>query len=212
MIGTEMRRRAAAVLGLAFAGAQAGHLVAYEARFGAAAQSVQSSGAHSYFPALVKTSLGGAALALIAALLLIGVARVIAIGPGTRRPGGPSYLALLAAIFTIQLVLFTAQEVGESVVAGVPAYSAANLLLWGMLGQLPVALVAATVLRWLWSRVEAAARELGAIAYIEPAHAIAVPVIVLRISAADQALVLSHRSHAPFVKRGPPALSPVRTY
>src|SRR5438046_7409419 len=62
-------------------GSQAGHLLAYELRFGNAAQQVQSAGAHSYFPSLAKTGLGVAALTLLVALFIIGAGRV---GTGRR--------------------------------------------------------------------------------------------------------------------------------
>ena len=57
------RKKALAIVGLGALGSQAGHLLAYQLRFGAAAQQVQSSGAHSYFPLLAKTALGVAAIA-----------------------------------------------------------------------------------------------------------------------------------------------------
>jgi hypothetical protein len=61
-----MRKRILTVLGVAIAGSQAGHLLAYQLRFGATAQQVQSSGAHAYFPLLARTSLGIAAIVLLA--------------------------------------------------------------------------------------------------------------------------------------------------
>ena len=59
-----MRKRIVTVLGVAIAGSQAGHLLAYQLHFGAAAQRVQSSGVHAYFPLLARTSLGIAAIVL----------------------------------------------------------------------------------------------------------------------------------------------------
>ncbi len=75
------RRMVFAVLALGLLGSQAGHLLAYQIRFGAAAQHLQSSGAHAYFPLVAKTALGAAATALIGALLLVGLARIL----GGRR-------------------------------------------------------------------------------------------------------------------------------
>src|SRR5438270_11760378 len=46
MIRSIMRARVPALAGLAVAGAQAGHLLAYDLRFGAAAQHVQATGVH----------------------------------------------------------------------------------------------------------------------------------------------------------------------
>ena len=71
-------RRALAVLGFGLVGSQAGHVLAYELRFGSAAQAMQSTGAHAYFPALAKTAIGAAALAILGGLLIVGFARVVA--------------------------------------------------------------------------------------------------------------------------------------
>ena len=145
-------KRAAAVLGIAIAGSQAGHLLAYELRFGEAAQQMQSTGAHAYFPMLAKTSLGAAALLLIGSLLLIGFAR-IATGRRLDSSAAPSLLRLLAALYTLQLGLFITQELIEGSPAG-------DLLLWGLMGQLPVALAGAVALRWLFQRLGPALAQL----------------------------------------------------
>ena len=58
-------------LGLAVVASQAGHLVAYQLRFGGAAQQLQSSGTHAYFPTLVKFGLGLAGLGLAGALAVL---------------------------------------------------------------------------------------------------------------------------------------------
>src|SRR5438445_4764816 len=128
-------------VGLGLLGSQAGHLLAYRVRFGTTAMEIQSTGAHSYFPTLARTTFGAAAAVLLAALLLVALARVLTgreVGGGSR----PSYVSLLAALFTIQLAVFAAQEIGEAVVAGAPVASAPLLLLWGTIGQLPVARMA----------------------------------------------------------------------
>src|ERR1700716_3627333 len=57
----QMLRRTWLIVLLGAVAAQAGHLLTYQVLFGAAAQQVQSSGAHAYFPVLVKTFLGAAA-------------------------------------------------------------------------------------------------------------------------------------------------------
>lgn len=151
-------RRVLLMAGLALAGSQAGHLIAYAVRFGAAAGQVQSSGAHAYFPVAAKTALGLVAAALLVALLLIALAR--SLSSPRRVATGPSFMSLLAILFTVQLVCFVVQEIVEAALAGVPAESVAGLALWGMLGQLPAAVVVAATLRWLWSRVEDAVAEL----------------------------------------------------
>src|SRR5712664_2268829 len=140
------RRRAFAVLALGLLGSQAGHLLAYQVRFGAAAQSIQSSGAHSYFPLVAKTALGVAAGALIGALLVVGLARILS-GRRVRSASEPSYVSLLAILFSLQLTAFVAQEIAEAIIAGSSAGSAPGLLLWGTLGQLPIAAIGALAFR-----------------------------------------------------------------
>ena len=148
-------RRALAVLGIGIAAAQAGHLVAYELRFGVAAPALQSTGAHAYFPALAKTGVGLAALALLASLLVVAAARIVAgrrLQPGTS----PSFVRLLAVVYTIQLACFAGQETAEALLGGTHASSAPLLILWGTAGQLPVAVAAALAMRWLDLRLEPA--------------------------------------------------------
>ena len=151
---TVNRRTLASVLGVGISGSQAGHLLAYEIRFGGAAQQVQSVGVHAYFPSLAKTVLGLVALATVVAMLVIGLTRVA--GHRIEKDSALPYLRLLAALFTIQLALFALQETAES------AASAPVLLLWGTLGQLPVAAVAALALRWLFARLRPALAQLRA--------------------------------------------------
>ena len=98
MIRLTMRSRFLAVAGVALAGAQAGHLLAYQLRFGPAAQQVQSTGAHAYFPVFVKSSLGAAALAVILGLLIVGVARAVSRAQRARKLTGPSFFNLLAVL------------------------------------------------------------------------------------------------------------------
>lgn len=148
-------RRVGLLVGLAVVGSQAGHVIAYAARYGAAAQQIQSTGAHAYFPWAAKTMLGVAAVGLLMTLLVLAMARILA-GGGRRIAGGPSFINLFAILFTVQLVLFVTQEAVEAAVAAAPANSDSSVALWGMLGQLPAAALAALALSWLWSRVEAA--------------------------------------------------------
>jgi len=197
-----IRGRVALLIGLALAGAQAGHLLAYQARFGAAAPQLQSSGAHAYFPAEVKTALGVAALMLLASLLLIAVARTAARGVRIRMVEGPSYLNLLATLFTVQLICFVAQEVVESVVAGVPIASATTLMLWGTIGQLPAAALLAAALRSLWSRVEEAIGQLREVAPAWRPMLVSAPVAFVPIRSEDGARWTESRS--PQSRRGPP--------
>ena len=149
------KRCAALLVALGVIASQAGHLLVYQLRFGAAAQQVQSSGAHAYFPTLAKTGLGVFALALLGGLFMVGLARV-ASGRRLDSDSAPSYLRLLAALYTVQLVFFVGQETLEGVVSGGPSATAADLILWGTVGQLPVAALAATALHWLLARARPA--------------------------------------------------------
>lgn len=149
-----------AVVGFGVVLSQLGHLLVYQLQFGATAQVVQSSGAHGYFPTLVKTSLGLGAAAVLASLLLISAARFIIVARGRAIAGGPSYLRLLGALFTIQLVFFALQETAESMAAGTAVATAPHLLLMGSVGQLPVAMLAALAIKWLLVRFDSAMREL----------------------------------------------------
>jgi hypothetical protein len=200
-----MPKRGLAVLGLALAGTEAGHLLAYQLRFGAGALQVQSTGVHAYFPALLKTTFGAIALALIAALLITGAARLLAGGRGARHVAGGSFMGLLATLFTVQLALYVSQEVAEAIATGLPPDSASNLLLWGMVGQLPVALAGAAALRWLWTRVETAASELAAIAGVWLPALAPAPLAIVVVRDHERALVPARAARSAFVKRGPPA-------
>jgi hypothetical protein len=196
-----------AVLGLAALGSQAGHLLAYQLRFGAAAQHVQSTGAHGYFPLMAKTSLGAVGAALVACLLLIGLARVLTGRASSRTAAGPPYLGLLAILFTTQLACFVGQEIGEALLAGAPVDSAPHLVLWGTLGQLPVAALAAVALGWLARRYESAVSDIRALLNARPSSiplaAVALPVWVTPA----RTFLLSQVAGASLAKRGPPISS-----
>jgi hypothetical protein len=194
--------------GLAVLGSQAGHLLAYQLRFGAAAQHLQGSGAHAYFPAVAKTGLGVLAALTVGGLFMVGVAR-IAGGRALRRDSTAlPYLRLVAAMYTIQLSLFVAQELIESAVAGTPEPSVTVLLLWGTLGQLPVAALAAAGLRWLLTRFRSAIHELGfAIAPLQFDTAFA-PLLRPVATGSGGALLQSDGERASLAERGPP--SPLR--
>ena len=203
MIG---RRQALAVLGVGLVGSQAGHLLTFQLIFGSAAQHLQSSGAHSYFPLLAKTALGGVAALFLAGIFVIGLARVLTgrslAPPDCQHP----LIELLAALFTIQLGCFVAQEIGEGLVAGTTVASAPYLLMWGTLGQLPVAAIAAVALRWLWTTFELAIEDLRAVI-----RAVRAPTIPLLLAPsvrplADGALRLSQVVGGSLGKRGPPTL------
>jgi hypothetical protein len=215
-----------AVFGLALLGSQAGHLLAYQLRFGAVAQQVQSSGAHAYFPVLAKTTLGVIAAALLAGLFLIGLARVLTRRPAARttlpRPvqgrgavntfATPSYLGLLAILFTVQLACFVGQEVGEAMVAGLPVDSAPHLVLWATLGQLPVAAMGAIALGWLARRYESAVDDLRAVLGTRRTPAALVEAAIPVWVTPPPALLLSQVAGASLGKRGPPSSSRFSSY
>jgi hypothetical protein len=142
-----MLRRIGLIVLLGAVAAQAGHLLTYQVLFGAAAQQVQSSGAHTYFPTLIKTVLGAAAATTLASLFLVGLARILR--GRIQRGDSPSFLRLLAALFTIQLAIFVVQESAEAALGGLPGTSIDGLLLLGTLGQLPLAAVAAFAVQFL---------------------------------------------------------------
>ena len=195
-------KRLGALFGLGLAGAQAGHLLSYQVQFGSAAQLVESTGAHQYFPLLVKTSLGATAVGLLAVLFLIALSR----GLGRRRPvpgiRPEPYIALLAGLFTLQFAIFSVQEVVEAVIAGSSAASVTHLLLWGTLGQLPVAALAALTWRWLGTRFEAAIDDISE--NLELITLPPLPAVVVAWTPQPQALLLSRAAGRALVKRGPP--------
>jgi hypothetical protein len=203
------RSLALAVLGIGLIGSQAGHLLAFQIRFGDAARHLQSSGAHAYFPLVAKTTLGAVAVTFLTALFIIGLARVLRGGSGIRTRTGPRYIELLAALFTIQLAAFITQEVGEALISGVPVDSAAHLLLWGTLGQLPVAVLAAIALGWLWTRFESAVQDLRAVLVIAPFNRASGALARAVSPASNGALLLAQLAGGSLGKRGPPTSSRV---
>ena len=190
------------VLGLALLGSQAGHLLAFQLLFGSAAQHVQSSGPHAYFPVVAKTVLGVGALILLGASLIVGLARVL--GRELEPRSAPPYLRLLASLFTIQLAAFGVQETLEAALNGTPLPSADWLLMAGTLGQLPVAVIGAVALRWLLARVRPAVEHIGS--YFAPVERR--PVLVTALipvpSVSSQAPLVWRPVRASVHKRGPP--------
>lgn len=199
------RRTWLLLLALGVLSSQAGHLLAYQLRFGATAQQVQSTGAHAYFPSLAKTGLGLVAAAVLAALLVVGLARVLVGRTPVRDHSGPSCVSLVAALYTLQLACFAGQEVVEAAMAGAPADSAAHLLLWGTLGQLPVAAVAALAMRWLMLRFESAVSEIRiALADLSPVRG-QVQFVLIPVWRLSNGALLSSVAGPSLVKRGPPS-------
>ena len=192
-------------IGMAVIASQAGHLLAYQLRFGAAAQQIQSSGAHVYFPGLVRASLGVAAALILSGVFVVGLARILS-GRSLRVDSTPPFFRLFAAMFTMQLAWFAGQEAVEALVAGAPVGSAAEVLLWGTLGQLPVALMGAAGLRWLLARFEAAITEICIGLTSIPRQLFSPGIAIPVWGYTDRALTLKSVAGASLAKRGPPSL------
>jgi len=176
-------------------------MLVYAVVYGPAAGQVQSTGAHGYFPAVVKTGFGLTAVFLLLALAAVGLARVLA-GRRVQAAPAPSFVRLVAMLFCLQLTFFVVQESIE-MAAGAPGTSAAALLLWGSLGQLPVAVLAALALRWIAVRVAPAISSLlrpmsGAVRLTT--YVVAVRALPLTVEAATSLETLS----LTFTRRGPP--------
>jgi hypothetical protein len=188
-------RLAAAATAFAIIGSQAGHLLAYQLRFGAASQRVLSSGAHEYFPLLVRTVLGAAAMAALVVLLIVGFARLAA-GGRLEKGSAPSLLRVLSVLYTLQVAIFLAQETIEGGSAG-------ELVLWGLAGQLPVALGGALALRWLAARLEPALSRLS----LRPVPTIQIAPISIQTVYAATAPAIPSSGYVirAFSRRGPPS-------
>jgi len=185
---------------IVLAASQVGHLLASELRAG------PRTGAHGYVPALTTVALGIAGATVLAGVLAVAAAHVARTGPrAALLPGSrPRLLDVSAVLFALQFALFLAQETLEAAACGAALPDIAGLLLWGCLGQLPVALVAALAVRWLGARFDAAAEELSAAAgralTPRPALAPAPAAPAARPARRPRPLV------AAISQRGPPAL------
>ncbi|HEX6489050.1 MAG TPA: hypothetical protein VF137_09320 [Candidatus Dormibacteraeota bacterium] len=201
-------RRACQLLVIGLAGSQAGHFLSYEARFGAGAGQLQSSGVHAYYLPLATALAGGVGSVLLVGLLLVAWARVFSAGGRVRHATGSwRVFDAFAALFVLQLTVYAGQESVESLAGGLRQPLLLDLLLWGSLGQLPVALLGAIALTW-WSTAVG-----GAVAAIEVGLVEVRPVrLVLSASPArpdgrSRALILQQCAPASFAKRGPPLFS-----
>lgn len=154
---------------------------------------MQSSGSHAYFPLLAKTFLGAAAMALIASMVLVGFAR-IASGRKIERASVSSLLRLLAVLYTLQLAIFIAQEALEGSRVG-------DVFLWGLVGQLPVALAAAVAVRWLFASLAPALASI-----VHPRELVLNPgtALLLLGPLPLPALVAARPLRIPISRRGPP--------
>ena len=152
------RLRSVAVLLAVLAGSQLGHAIVYYARFGLDAGALQSTGVHSYFPALAGGLSAALGVLLMSSLLAVAAARAMEpVPPGCRRRTTLRFFDLLPALFAAQLLVFACQETIEGLAGGgghLP--SMVELLFWGALGQLPASALAAATVAWLLTRLERA--------------------------------------------------------
>ena len=198
------RHKALAVPLVAVASSPLGHLVAYQARFGAAATHEQSTGAHAYFPAFAATLSAALGATLLGSLLVIAVARLVVgrrqgLRPGRRWP----FIDVLAAVFTLQVAAYVLQEAAEALGAGAAMPAIPELVLWGALGMLPVALLAAIGLTWLSVRLEAAVRRLRSVVIPAGPHPYVETPRPVRPDVPDPLRTVALGASA---KRGPPDL------
>jgi hypothetical protein len=147
---------AAALLGVPLS--QLGHALVYLCRFGAAGLRFETEGVHGYFPQLLGLSAGVVGAAVLTCLVLGGLGRIAAgRGMGMRPLGGQRPSTLLVAAASVQLAVYVIQETVESAFAGGPLQFGwlVSMLAWGLVGQLPIALLAAVGLAWLSIRFDA---------------------------------------------------------
>jgi hypothetical protein len=202
MRGRRLPWRAIPAAGLA--GSQLGHLLVYALRLGPEGLRAAGSGAHGYFPALATTLAGLAGGAFLAALVVMGAARMLAArGARGRVFERPPTLDLLAVLFALQLWVFAGQETAEALLTGRPAPTVADLLLWGTLGQLPIAALAALGLSWLTAGLRRALEDLT---YAAAAARLAPSLRIGPASAPPRApaLVVAWSAGHRLPRRGPP--------
>jgi hypothetical protein len=181
-------KRALLLALLAVPFSELGHLVAYGVR-------VPSAGAHLYFPLLLQLSGAALGAALLPSLALLAAACLLT---GRQRRTRPwSFPIVFVTLLSLQLAVFLLQESLES--RSLPSLGTLSV---GLLGQQPVALTAALVLRWLTARLGPAAQALSSAA---PARLLPPP--VLRLAGEP---VVSHQPPPPGRpgrargQRGPP--------
>jgi hypothetical protein len=140
-------KRALLLVPLTIPFAELGHLAAYGVR-------VPASGVHVYYPSLLQFAGGALGAVLLASLAVLALARLVSGGTVRRKPW--SFPLLFAGLLAAQVIVFLVQE-------GLESHSLPGLgtLTIGLLGQQPVALVAALSLRWLSARLGPAARALS---------------------------------------------------
>lgn len=149
--------RWAAVIGVPLS--QLGHVVAYVAHYGSHGILLQEEGVHAYFPEVVRFSAGTIGLLMLAALVVVGLGRLLlGRGLGMTQSGGQRMTELLMVSAAVQLDTYLVQEILEALASHQTLTFGLllSILGWGLAGQLPVALVAALALSWLSVRLDSA--------------------------------------------------------
>ncbi|MBJ7596579.1 hypothetical protein [Candidatus Nephthysia bennettiae] len=192
-----------AVPAAALAGSQLGHLLVYALRLGPEGLAATGTGAHAYLPSLATALAGLGGGAFLGVLVVLAAARILA----TRRGGlqrfeRPPVLDLMAVIFAAQLTLFAVQETAEAVLTGRTVPTAGDLLLWGTLGQLPIAALAALALSWLTAGLRIALQDLT---HARASARLTASVSIRPVSApVAPALVIAWSPGRRLLRRGPP--------
>jgi hypothetical protein len=100
---------------------------------------------HLTVPSPLATALAGlGGGAFLGVLVVLAAVRMLATRRDrTQRFERPPVLDLMALIFAAQLALFGVRETAEALLTGRAVPTAGDLLLWGTLGQPPIAALAA---------------------------------------------------------------------
>jgi hypothetical protein len=169
-------KRALLVAALAIPFSELGHLISYGFR-------VPSVGSHVYFPTLLQFAGSILGAALLASLAVLALARLLVGGTARSRPW--SFTLLFVGLLTAQLVVFLVQE-------GLESHSWPRLatLGVGLLGQQPVALVAALALRWLSARLRPAVQALCSARAVQAPLGVVFPLETQPISTPQPALAV----------------------
>jgi hypothetical protein len=150
-----------AVPAAALAGSQLGHLLVYALRLGPEGLAATGTGAHAYLPSLATALAGLGGGAFLGVLVVLAAARMLTSRRSrAQRLERPPVLDLMAVIFAAQLALFAVQETAEALLTGRAVPTPGDLLLWGTLGQLPIAALAALALSWLTAGLRNALQDL----------------------------------------------------
>jgi hypothetical protein len=187
---------------------QLGHILVYLVRYGLAGSFHESHGAHAYFPSIAKASAGLVGLLVLVAVALVGLARLVGARrvTGQRRSPAAALPELVAVLLPLQLAIFIAQETIELLAAGHLTGLGDVPLLWGLAGQLPVALLAAIFLRWASIAVERAIDRLRfSLDLVVAPRSLAAPLAAAPVPVVSWAAAADGSMAGR--KRGPPRLS-----